>query len=94
MRYQTEDKGAKGGGSGSCCRPGQIDRRNSFPGRQSRKRINHSRSPWARRKCQVCSHLRERSEVQEGAGTGKAKVPKPLGAGSRFSEIQGELGSR
>ena len=30
MRYQTEDKGAKGGGSGSCCRPGQIDRRTVF----------------------------------------------------------------
>lgn len=43
----------------------------------------------------MCSHPHDRSEVQEGARTGKAKVPKPLGAGSRFSEIQvkwGEVG--
>lgn len=30
--------------------------------------------------------------MQEGAGTGKAKVPKPLGAGSRFSETQVKWG--
>lgn len=86
MRYQTENKGVKGGGSGSCCRPGQLDRRSSFPARQRRKRINHCRSPWAGRKCQVCSHPHDRSEMQEGAGTGKAKG---LAAGSQKSRSNG-----
>lgn len=66
-----------------------------FSRRERKWSINHCQSPWAGKKCQVCSHLHERGEVQERAGTGEAAVPKPLGAGSRFSEIQvkwGEVG--